>query len=328
MDIKSVEFGRRLGSGGGGDSQSFSFTNAGLFQYPAEVKVPANVTIIPNSIGAFFGHNEVESISFESGSALTAINASAFYNNTGLKSISLPASLTNIGSSAFYGCTSLKSLTWPRGSSRVTIGEEAFGSSGVTDDMVKTILNRNLTIYAKLFKGCMSLNNIDVPFVWSSMFDNCTNLKTAIVGYDSTGMGDYVFYNCTKLTDVTIKKRNNGMTMGSGVFYKCSSLKNIKFLGLITSNAFTYVDASNPFYLCTSLENLEIPQGWTENLILSNGSQNFTNILTHDSLVAMINNLYDYSSGTAHTLTIGATNKARLSADEIAVATAKNWTIS
>ena len=53
-----------------------------------------------------------------------------------------------------------------------------------------------------------------------------------------------------------------------------------------------------------------------------------SNNLTHDSLAAMINNLYDYSGGTAHTLTIGATNLAKLSAEEIAAATAKNWTIA
>lgn len=57
---------------------------------------------------------------------------------------------------------------------------------------------------------------------------------------------------------------------------------------------------------------------------------NFTssNQLTHDSLMSLINCLEDNSGGTQKTVTVGATNLAKLTADEIAIATAKNWAIS
>jgi hypothetical protein len=59
--------------------------------------------------------------------------------------------------------------------------------------------------------------------------------------------------------------------------------------------------------------------------------------LTHDSLINVINGLYDLNltydvanGGTLYTqtLNLGSTNKAKLTAEEIAIATAKGWTVS
>ena len=47
--------------------------------------------------------------------------------------------------------------------------------------------------------------------------------------------------------------------------------------------------------------------------------------LTHDSLLSIINNLSTVS--TTQTLTIGSTNLAKLSSDEIVIATNKGWTV-
>lgn len=54
---------------------------------------------------------------------------------------------------------------------------------------------------------------------------------------------------------------------------------------------------------------------------------NFSHLtnLSHDSLVYLIDNL-QATTGT-RTLTIGSTNLAKLTEDEIAVGTAKGWTI-
>lgn len=52
--------------------------------------------------------------------------------------------------------------------------------------------------------------------------------------------------------------------------------------------------------------------------------------LTHDSLMNVINNLYDIASKgcNAQQLVLGSTNLAKLTAEEIAIATNKGWTIS
>lgn len=66
-------------------------------------------------------------------------------------------------------------------------------------------------------------------------------------------------------------------------------------------------------------------------------SLNFCNRLTHDSLMNVINGLYDLNltynvaeGGTLYTqqLVLGSTNLAKLTDDEIAIATNKGWTVS
>ena len=48
--------------------------------------------------------------------------------------------------------------------------------------------------------------------------------------------------------------------------------------------------------------------------------------LTHEALIKIINSLP--TVGTKRTLNLTATNMTRLTADEKAVATAKNWTLA
>lgn len=339
--------------GSGGSGQTFTFTNDGKFRYPKDFVVPKNVTTFSSSLDSLSQHTEIESISFESGSALVSTGGNAFYNCTGLKRITFPASLKNIGNYAFNGCTglsgleipaavtdigagafqnckSLKNIIWSRGSDTVTLGRGAFQDSGITDNDVSVILNRDFTVYSDLFRGCLSLINVSVPMTWANMFTDCTNMKTVVVGNisGSGNLGDFVFSGCTSLTTAAIRSRNGGQTLGNGYFSNCTALKTVIFEGQMYSSTFASIGSYNPFYGCKALEDLQIPEGWTENLVLSNGTSYYTNVLTHDSMVAMIANLYDYSGGTAHTLTLGAANLARLSEEEIAVATAKNWTVT
>lgn len=115
--------------------------------------------------------------------------------------------------------------------------------------------------------------------------------------------------------------------VASYAFGGCGNLKKIVFNSIPTID-YMSPSAGNPFNGCTSLEDLQIPPDWTTNLYISAGTYSFTNVLTHDSMVAMFENLYDFTGDTAHSLTLGATNLARLSEEEKAIATAKNWTLS
>ncbi|MBR1558306.1 MAG: leucine-rich repeat domain-containing protein [Prevotella sp.] len=55
---------------------------------------------------------------------VTSIGDYAFYNCTGLTSVTIPNSVTGIGGRAFYNCIGLTSVTIPN--SVTSIGEEAF----------------------------------------------------------------------------------------------------------------------------------------------------------------------------------------------------------
>jgi hypothetical protein len=74
------------------------------------------------------------------------------------------------------------------------------------------------------------------------------------------------------------------------------------------------------FNNCYSLTDFESCV-WYKSISFSSSSK-----LTHDSLMSIINNLATVTS--KQTLTIGATNKAKLTDDEIAVATEKGWTVA
>ena len=66
-------------------------------------------------------------------------------------------------------------------------------------------------------------------------------------------------------------------------------------------------------------------KGPRENFRVSNSP-----LLDHDSLLFLVHWVADLNSLglPGKTLTLGNTNKAKLTADEIAVATAKGWTVS
>ena len=50
--------------------------------------------------------------------------------------------------------------------------------------------------------------------------------------------------------------------------------------------------------------------------------------LNQETLVRVLNALYDYSGGETHFLTLGAKNIAKLTEEQLAIATEKNWTVS
>lgn len=50
--------------------------------------------------------------------------------------------------------------------------------------------------------------------------------------------------------------------------------------------------------------------------------------LSHECLLEMLNNLIDLTGATAKTLTLGATNLAKLTDEEKLIATNKNWILA
>ena len=62
---------------------------------------------------------------FEIPSTVTTIEDDAFYECSGLTSVSIPNSVTTIGENAFYACSGLTSITIPN--SVKSIGDDAFG---------------------------------------------------------------------------------------------------------------------------------------------------------------------------------------------------------
>lgn len=172
----------------------------------------------------------------------------------------------------------------------------------------------NMTVATNFFNGCSLLENIeglnisqikDTRF----MFQYCDKIKE-IPQIDTSNVTNmyYMFAQCSLLETIPRLNANNVITI-SDVFYKCSNLKN---LGGFENLGMAYEISQSANY-----------GDYTLNLSSSTK-------ITHDSLMNVINNLYDIKTKgcNAQKLILGTTNINKLTSEEIAIATEKGWTIS
>ena len=158
-------------------------------------------------------------------SSVTSIGDYAFYECTGLTSISIPSSVTSIGSSAFAECYSLGTLAIP--SSVTSIGSRAFTS-------------------------CKAITSITIPSSVTSIgdytFSDCTGLTSITVPSSISSIGDCTFYGCSALTSITIP--SSITSIGSSVFWGCTNLSSISIPSSVTSIG------SSAFQGCTGLTSI------------------------------------------------------------------------
>ena len=130
----------------------------------------------------------------------TSIGSYAFYNCTGLTSVTIPDSVTNIGWNAFFGCSGLTSVIIPN--SVTSIGDCAFcGCKSLTS---VTIGNSVTSIGCFAFEKCIRLTSVTIP-------DSVTNI------------GNCALSGCNHLTSVTIGDKiykNQAITNGKCKAYK------------------------------------------------------------------------------------------------------------
>ena len=124
------------------------FTEGGI-NY--NILTPTTVAVIANN-PAYSGSVTIpSSVTYNSTSyAVASIGASAFYNCTGLTSVTIPNSVTTIAEGAFFYCTGLTSVTIPN--SVTSIGNSAFAfCTGLTSVTVNW--TTPLAINANVFQG-------------------------------------------------------------------------------------------------------------------------------------------------------------------------------
>ena len=226
-------------------------------------------------------------------------------------------------------------------------GAEIFGVEGVA----KTT-NIKITDTRYLFYGDSRINYLneflelcsDITNV-SYMFTSCNKLKNLNLSSFNTSQVtnmSYMFNFCNNLINLDLSSLDTSkVTTMDYMFYYCNSLTNLNLNNLDMSkiNSITVI-----FYSCSQLTNLQfgsnLGKGYTKK---SNNYGNyrldlsFCTKLTHESLMSVINNLYDLNltydvanGGTLYTqsLVLGATNLAKLTSEEIAIATSKGWNVT
>lgn len=154
----------------------------------------------------------------------------------------------------------------------------------------------NVTNMTCMFYSCVNL--ISVPLFDTSkvtkmqqMFDKCSSL-TSVPAFDTRNVVymSNMFYECSSLTSVPAFDISNVSYM-SDMFYKCSSLREIHMLNIGTD--------------------LDI---------------HYSTKFTREALLEIIGNLKPVKR--TKRLTMGATNLAKLTEEDKAIATNKGWTLA
>ena len=168
----------------------------------------------------------------------------------------------------------------------------------------------------------LKYNDTSKGINFNAMFYYCGSL-TSIPALDTSNGTTFpnMFYCCNTLTSIPALDTSKG-TSFSSMFYKCGKLTSIPQLDL--SKATSSSSLGNMFRECSALVDLNIV-----GTINATGLNVQYSPLSHDSLMSIINALADKTgvSGTWK-VTLGATNLAKLTADEIAIAEGKGWTLA
>ena len=161
------------------------------------------------------------------------LGSRAFYNCTGLTSLSLPSGITSIGSKAFSGCSGLTSLSLPSG--LTSIGYNAFsGCSGLTSLSLPSGLT---SIGYNAFSGCSGLTSLSLPSGLTSIdfnaFSGCSGLTSLSLPSGLTSIDFNAFSGCSGLTSLSLP---SGLTsIGVGAFSGCSGLTSLSLPSGLTS---------------------------------------------------------------------------------------------
>ena len=188
-----------------------------------------------------------------------------------------------------------------------------------------------------MFRVCCSF--IEIPALdtgkvvnMSGMFAYCSSLKKIpLLDTKSCKYMNEIFRECLSITEIPELNTGNVTNMDK-MFWECTSLATVPMLDASKTESI-YGMFSNCSSLITlgGLKNLGMGYGTAWNANHDSLTLNLSDspLLTHDSLMNVINNLYDIKSKGVQPqlLWLGDTNKAKLTAEEIAIATNKGWNV-
>lgn len=169
------------------------------------------------------------------------------------------------------------------------------------------------------FKDTVSYKG-DFVSDWQNIIKKAPPIKV------TTTDASYIFYDCkidnfTQIDTSIVKYMSN-------IFY-AASCKNIPELD---ASKVDYIQGA--FTNCTKLESfgglLNLGQAYPSTTIQERYALNLSTSsnLTHDSLMNVLNKVYDISDKRTQIINLGDTNKAKLTAEELAIGTSKGWSIS
>lgn len=236
----------------------------------------------------------------------------------------------------FSGFTNLQEVPLINTSKVTNMGYMFSNCSKLTEvPLLDTSLVKDMN---DMFSGCSELTTIPLfntskVTLMNRMFSKCSVIDNLpLLDTSSVTSMNYTFNRCYNLKKIPELNTQN-VTNFNSMFYNCASLYEVPAL-----NASKVTDVGQMFISCNKLKDFgglinlgeayitSHPANWSSYKLTLKDSPE----LTHDSLMNVINNLYDIKTKgcDAQGLVLGSSNMAKLTSEEIAIATNKGWTVS
>ena len=237
------------------------------------------------------------------GKSVTSIGEWAFYDCSGLASVTIPSGVTSIGDYAFYYCSGLASITLPSG--MTSIGKQAFfqcmaltcvETASLADWMALSFadLNANpLWNRAALYVAGERVDQFLIPEGVAEIREYAFargQFTSVTIPNGVTNIGSCAFYWCTELRSVTIP---SGVTsIGDHAFYDCSGLMSVTIPSSVTSIGY------HVFYGCDSLMSVTIPACVTElSATFPSTYTKIKEVIICDGVTSIGGSVFKYCSG-------------------------------
>lgn len=290
----------------------------------------------PDSESVYTNGNEIESGAFSSATALVSVTItdrfasigdSAFASCTSLESVTIPARVATIGAGAFSGTVALTSFEIPEGTRLRSIGDYAFGASGLTsfdfskapityvgghafqDSALTTVSVPETVTYIGqyAFAYCDDLAYASIPYAGNSaaqassvanIFGNDTESKTdmELVITDATAITSGAFRGCSYLESITISAATPGLFTIYG-----SDGATVDQVFELAADDIVFSVSSSMFEDCSALTRVSLPT-MTGNI----GSRAFYNCLSLSSVRLTLEPETSLVTGLAEPLQIGS----------------------
>lgn len=258
-----------------------------------------------------------------------------FYNCTNLNTVGYfdTSSVTSMYQT-FYGCTNLYTIPQFNTSKVTTMYSMFYGCSNLYE--IPYLDTSNVTTMYSMFENCSKLTTI--PQLNTSKVSNMMNFCSGCTALREFPLLDtsnvtnmrYLVRDCKEL-DTIPQLNTSNVTDAQYMFEGCNGLKSVPLLDFGKVSQIGYLFGATSISRLTDLGGFKdlgkgaLSISGTTSFFLSSCSN-----LTHESLMNVINNLYDRKTAGYRTLSLkfGSTNLAKLTDEEKAIATNKGWTLT